>query len=335
MADKRQYSAMRPRPPAPAPEHRVAVLAYDGLCTFEFAIAVEVFGLARPELGDHWYRSFRVCAVDRGALRATGGVRIAVDGGLPALARADTIVIPGWRDPDERPPEVLLAALRRAHGRGARLLSICSGVYVLAASGLLDGRRATTHWRYLDHLRATHPGIALEPDVLYVDEGQLLTSAGSAAGIDLCLHLVRRDFGVATANAVARRLVMPAHREGDQAQYLHRPLPARERHSLAPLLDRVRSRLHEDWPVPRMADEAHLSPRHFARRFQETTGTSPGEWLLTERLGAARDLLEAGDTAIELVAERCGFGSAATLRHHFRTRLGVSPNDYRRRFGSG
>ncbi len=191
----------------------VVVLAYDGLCTFEFGVAVEIFGLPRPEMGPDWYR-FAVAGLDPGPMRAEGGVRLLADGGLELLERAGTIVVPGWRGADEPVPGALATALRAAAARGARILSICSGVFVLAAAGLLDGRRATTHWRHAEALAARHPGIRVTPDVLYVDEGPILTSAGSAAGIYLCLHLVRRDFGPAAANAVARRLVVPPHRDG-------------------------------------------------------------------------------------------------------------------------
>ena len=203
---------------------RVVALAYDRMAAFEFGIVVEVFGLPRPEIEVPWYR-FEVCALDRGPLRATGGVTMRARLGLRALSRAGTIVIPGWRDPDERPPEALLKAVRAAHARGARLVTICSGVFVLAAAGLLDGRRATTHWRYVERLRALHPRVRVEPDVLYVDEGSILTSAGSAAGIDLCLHVVRRDYGAEIANQVARRLVVSPQREGGQSQYVPAPVP--------------------------------------------------------------------------------------------------------------
>lgn len=315
----------------PRPPHSVAVLAYDGLCTFEFAIAVEIFGLPRPELGPDWYR-FAVHAVDSGPLRATGGIRISAPR-RNALATADTVVIPGWCDPDTEPPPALLRALRRAHDRGARLLSICSGAFVLAATGLLDGRRATTHWLYADRLRERYPRIQVDPDVIYVDEGELLTSAGSSAGIDLCLHLVRRDYGATVANQIARRLVVPAHREGGQAQFVEKPMPARERDALAPLLDRIRARLDEAWPVSRMAAAVHMSERNFLRHFRGATGSSPGEWLIGERVAHARRLLETTAQPIEIVAAHCGFGSPATLRHHFVARLGLSPQRYRLRFG--
>lgn len=318
-----------PKPRA-KPPHSVAVLAYDGLCTFEFAIAVEIFGLPRPELGPDWYR-FAVHPMQTGPLRATGGIRISAPR-RNALAGADTIVIPGWCDPDVEPPPALLRALRRAHDRGARLLSICSGVFMLAATGLLDGRRATTHWLHAERLRARYPRIQVDPGVIYVDEGQLLTSAGSSAGIDLCLHLVRRDYGPVVANQIARRLVVPAHREGGQAQYVERPMPRRERAGVAPLLDRIRAGLDQPWPVPRMAAQMHMSERNFLRRFREATGQPPGEWLLGERLAHARELLETTTHPVGAIAERCGFGTAATLRHHFARRIGLSPQRYRERF---
>src|SRR5437660_7574360 len=223
--------------------HRVIALVYDGLCTFEFAIVVEIFGLPRPELPVDWYR-FSVCSLEGAPVRATGGVRVTATSGLRALRGGETIVIPGWRDPDEIPPTALLNALRRAHDRGARLMSICSGVFVLAAAGLLDGKRATTHWMYADRLRPRYPDIRLEPDVLYVDEGSILTSAGSAAGIDLCLHVVRRDFGAEAANHVARRLVVPPHRDGGQAQFAVRPVPPDESNGLARVLQWAQSHLN-------------------------------------------------------------------------------------------
>lgn len=308
------------------------VLAYDGLCTFEFGVAVEVFGLPRPELGPNWYR-FAVAALDAGPLHAMGGIRVEADGGLDLLDQANIIVIPGWRGAREPVPERLVSALRRTDARGARILSICSGAFVLAAAGLLNGRRATTHWRYASTLADLYPDIQLVPDVLYVDEGNILTSAGSAAGIDLCLHLVRRDFGPEAANSVARRLVVQPHREGGQAQFIEAPVPtAREGSRLAPLLDHLRETLAEDHSLSSMASRAGMSLRTFLRRFQAMTGNTPGEWLLMERLTRSRDLLERSSLPVEEVATLTGFGSAATLRHHFRQRLGLSPASYRARF---
>lgn len=317
--------------PMASTRHTVAALAYDGLCTFEFGIAVEVFGLPRPELDVEWY-DFVVCSFERGPLRATGGVQIEAAAGLPALRRADTIVVPGWRDVDEVPPEPLLRALRAAHARGARLMTICSGVFVLAAAGLLDGRRATTHWRYVDRLRSRHPFVVVEPDVLYVEDGRILTSAGSAAGIDLCLHVVRRDFGAEVANRVARRLIVPPHRDGGQAQYVPEPLRPSAGKGLAAVLDWAGRSLAAPLTVEELARRAAMSPRTFARRFRAETGTTPHRWLLHQRLLAAQRRLETTLDPIDEVAAASGFDSAATLRLHFRRALGTTPTAYRRRF---
>jgi AraC family transcriptional activator FtrA len=317
------------------PNRLVVTLAYDRLCTFEFGIATEVFGLPRPEMGPDWYR-YAVCAVDRGPLRAVGGFQVMADGGLELLREAGTIVIPGWRGADEPVPPALIEGLRDAHARGARLMSICSGVFVLAAAGLLSGRRATTHWHYVEQLSKAYPDIRVEPDVLYVDEGSVLTSAGSAAGIDLCLHVVRHDFGAEAANRLARRLVVPPHREGGQAQFIERPVPpAREGARFGPLFDRMRARLAEEQPLAELAAEAGMSLRTFLRRFKAATGMPPGEWLLAERLLHARELLETTPHSVEDIAAASGFGSPATLRHHFRTRLATTPAAYRLRFGQG
>lgn len=310
----------------------VVALAYDGLCTFEFAIVAEVFGLARPEMGPGWYR-FGNAAIEPGPLRAHGGLRVEVDGGMPLLNEADLIVVPGWKGADVPVPAALTEALRAAHARGARLASICSGAFVLAATGLLDERRAATHWRYADALRAAHPGIEVDASVLYVEEGRVLTSAGSAAGIDLMLHIVRADFGADAANSVARRLVMPAHRSGGQAQFVERPVAKWPESRLAPLLDRVRAAPQRRWAVAEMAREAAMSERSFLRRFVEATGASPGEWLAGVRVDAARRLLEATPLPVEEVARLAGFGSVAALRHHFARATALSPRDYRERFG--
>lgn len=321
-------------PPAPAPPENplVVALAYDGLCTFELGVAVEIFGLPRPEMGPGWYR-FAVAAAEPGPLRATGGLMIACEGGPELLEQAGTIVVPGWRGADAPVPDAIAAALRRAHARGARVLSLCSGVFVLAAAGLLDGRRCTTHWRYAERLAAAYPRLAVAPDVLYVDEGAVLTAAGSAAAIDLCLHLVRRDFGAAAANSVARRLVVPPHREGGQAQFVEAPVPrAREGARFGTLIDGMRAALDRPHTIASMAAAAGMSARTFQRRFKAATGLAPADWLSGERVARARVLLETTDASLEDVAAACGFGAVATLRHHFRARLGASPGAYRRRF---
>lgn len=316
---------------APLPSLVVA-LAYDGLCTFEFGVAVEIFGLPRPELGNDWYR-FAVAAVDHGELRATGGVRIVTDGDMALIARADTVIVPGWRDVDAPVPDTLCQQLRTAHQRGCRMVSICSGVFVLAAAGLLDGRKATTHWRYLDTLQQRYPAIDVVPDVLYIDEGTLLTSAGSAAGIDLCLHVVRRDFGQETANSVARRLVVQPHRDGGQTQNVVRPVPvARESKRLGLLFDYLHQQLADNHTVASLANRAGMSPRTFLRRFQDATGTTPARWVLNERLVRARAMLEKTRLSLDNIAARVGFGSASTLRYHFQQHFSVSPTAYRKKF---
>jgi AraC family transcriptional activator FtrA len=318
-----------PNPPSSAP--LVVVLAYDGLCTFEYGVAVELFALPRPEMGEGWYR-FATAAVEPGDLNGLGGVRIVGDGGLELLAQASVIIAPGWRGMDAPVPAPLVEALHAAHARGARLMSICSGVFVLAATGLLDGRRATTHWRYADALRARYPAIQVQPDVLYVDEGDLLTSAGSAAGIDLGLHLIRRDFGPEAANAVARRLVVPPHRDGGQAQFVERPVPvAHEASRLGPILDRMRGELASAHTIKALAGAAGMSERTFLRRFEAATGDTPARWLLAARLNRARDLLETSPAGIDQVAEAVGLGAPA-LRHHFRRQFSTTPGAYRARF---
>src|SRR5215510_15396552 len=227
--------------------HRVVALAYDGLGMFEFGIVVEAFALKRPELNVPWYR-FGVCSVEPGPIRVLGGITIEASSGLGALRRADTIVVPGWKTTGELPPTALLSALRNAYRRGARVVSICSGVFLLAAAGLLDGKRATTHWRYVDRLSRRYPSINVEPDVLYVDEGRILTSAGSAAGIDLCLHIIRRDYGAEIANQVARRLVVSPHREGGQAQFIERAVENEENPWFSKLLEWAQRHIEEELP---------------------------------------------------------------------------------------
>ncbi|WP_142984668.1 transcriptional regulator FtrA [Atlantibacter hermannii] len=310
----------------------VVALAYDGLCTFEFGVAVEIFGLARPELGPDWYR-FAVAAVDEGELRATGGVRVMADGDMSLIAQAGTVIVPGWRGADTPVPDALCQQLREAHRRGCRILSICSGVFVLAAAGLLEGCRATTHWRYLETLQQRYPDVEVVPDVLYVDEGTVLTSAGSAAGIDLCLHLVRRDFGQEATNSVARRLVVQPHRDGGQTQNIVRPVPvARESKRLGLLFDYLHQQLADNHTVASLASRAGMSPRTFLRRFQDATGTTPARWLLNERLMRARGMLEKTRLSLDSIAIQVGFGSSSTLRYHFQQHFSVSPAAYRKSF---
>lgn len=320
-----------PSPTSPR-NRRVAALLYERLCPFEFGIAAEVFGLPRPEMGKDWYRFSTCTEAPRRPLRANGGLKVMAGGGLNALRDAGTIIIPGWHTDRKPPSPALRKALWAAHERGARLVTICSGVFLLAAAGLLKGRRVTTHWRYAEQLQAAYPDLSVEADVLYVDDGDILTSAGSAAGVDLLLHIVRKDFGPQAANSVARRLVMPPHRDGNQAQYIEKPVPERADGRLAPLLDAIRRRPGAEWTVAKMAEAAAMSERTFVRRFQELTGASPGDWLGGVRTDAARELLESSRASLEYIATAVGFGSLGTLRHHFRTRLSTTPANYRRRF---
>lgn len=316
----------------------IGLVAYDGLCTFEFGIMVELFGLPRPEF-DEWYR-LRVAGERRGPLRAAGGVTVEAPATWRVLGSAGTIVVPGWRRPFDEVPGALVRTLRRAHDEGARIVSVCSGVFVLAAAGLLDGRRATTHWRYAEELAALYPEIDVDPDVLYVDEGSVLTSAGSAAGADLGLHLIARDFGAAAAAEVARRMVVPPHRDGGQRQFISAPLgppglpdPASDEATrVARVMDSVRRRLHQPHSVAGMARAARMSERTFARRFRDATGTTPHRWLVSERVERARRLLETTSHGMDEVARRSGFGDAQLLRMHFRRALGVPPSGYRRSF---
>ncbi|WP_206957069.1 transcriptional regulator FtrA [Trinickia acidisoli] len=304
----------------------VGVLAYDGVNAFEFGIAVEVFGLRN--MGANWYRVVVCADQPKHPLLLGFGVKLLTDAGLACLEEASTIIVPGWHDIDAVPPEPLLETLRHAHARGVRIASICSGVFVLAAAGLLDGRRAAVHWAQADALARRYPNLLVDPRVLYVDDGDILSSAGRAAGLDLCVHIVRRDYGAAVANEVARRLVIPAHREGGQAQFISVPVRD-EGDPLADVLAWARMHLDEDMTIDTLADKTGMSRRTFIRHFERATGVSPGEWVLQERITQARQLLEDTAMPIEDVATACGFGSADTLRHHFRVRFGTSPGRYR------
>ena len=316
--------------------HLVVAVAYDRLCTFEFGCVVELFALPRPELGVDWYR-FAVCAAEGGPIRAAGGVTMTAPYTLKLLDRADTIIIPGWRDADETPPEPLLRKLRAAARRGARLCSICSGVFVLAAAGVLDGKTVTTHWRYADKLRARYPSLRVESDALYVDEETIVTAAGSAAGLDMLLHLVRRDHGGAVANRVAQRLVVPPHRDGGQAQFVPRPMPPEDDGGrLARLIDWMRGHASSAHTIESLATRAAMSGRTLQRRFREATGLGPYEWLIRERVALAKDMLETRPRlSIGVVAERAGFGSEESMRRHFRRIAMTSPAAYRQQFARG
>jgi AraC family transcriptional regulator, transcriptional activator FtrA len=309
----------------------VVALLYDGLCTFEFGIVAEVFGLYRPEMGPGWYR-FASCAIEKGSLRAHGGFVFQADHGPELLAKADIIVIPGWKGAHVPVPERLCDQIRAAHARGARLVSICSGAFVLAATRLLDGGTATTHWRHAAALQARFPKVRIDATSLYRSHNRVFTSAGSAAGIDLLIDIVRQDFGPRAANSVARRLVVSAHRTGGQAQFLERPVPVHPGREIAPLLDRIRDNLKQSWTTATMARECRMSLRTFLRRFREATGRSPGDWLVEERIEAAKVLLCEQPLSIETISAVVGFGSAHALRHHFRSKAGLTPTEYRSRF---
>jgi AraC family transcriptional activator FtrA len=248
------------------------------------------------------------------------------------LDRADTIVIPGWRNPDESPPEALLEKLRAAYARGARLCSICSGAFVLAWAGLLDGKRATTHWRMTDKMRKGFPAIQVESSHLFVDDDQIITSAGSASGLDMMLYLVAKDYNSKVANLVAQRLLMPPHRQGGQAQFITRPMIADEPARLSKLIDWLRGHLDKEHTLTSLAKQAAMSPRTLQRQFNEATGLSPIEWLLQERVALSKQLLETPNISISSISERAGFGSEESFRHHFRRVAGVSPSGYRRTF---
>lgn len=310
----------------------VVTLAYDGLCSFEFGIALEIFALPRPEFNFPWYQH-RVAGTEAGPMRAANGLTLYADAGLELLEQASTIIIPGWKGIDAVPPPTLLTALRAAHQRGARLLSICSGVFVLAAAGLLAGKTVTTHWRYCDALRRRYPTLTVDDSVLYVDNGQIITSAGSAAGIDACLHLVARDYGAGVANQVARRLVMAPHRDGGQRQFIPQPVMPRSGETLAGLLDKVQAALNEPWSVARMAAAVNMSERTFLRRFMRVTGQTPKRWLSQARIAQARAWLEQDERQIEEIAQACGFQTSEGFRQLFRQSVGVTPSAYRQRFG--
>lgn len=308
----------------------VGVLLLPGLELFEFGVLSEVFGIDRRELGVPRFQ-FEVCAPRPGEPIVTQGVSVTAEHGLEALQGKDLVAVPACAPAADYGQDVL-EALRAAAGSGSIMLSVCSGVFALGAAGLLDGRPCTSHWAHMDQLRELYPEADVQPDVLFVDDGDLVTSAGTAAGIDACLHLVRRELGSRIATRIARRMVVPPQRQGGQRQYVLDPIPERSGDSLQPVMAWVRSRLHEPHDVRSMARKAAMSERTFARRFVAETGTTPHQWLLGQRILRARDLLETTTLDVEAVAQRSGFGSAATLRQQFRRALGTSPHAYRQSF---
>ena len=313
--------------------HVVVALISHGVSPFELSVGCEVFGIERPELVDPWYR-FVVCSADEPPIRASWGAFSLVDvAPLSALGRADTVLIPAWPGRADPAPVEVVRALRRAHRRGARILTLCSGAFLAAQAGLLDGLPATTHWMYARELAERFPSVDVQPDVLYVDAGQIMSAAGTAAGIDLCLHVVRQDHGAEVANAVARRMVVPPQRHGGQAQFAEAPVPACPAEDpLADVIEWAIEHLDEELPVEVLAARAAMSPRTFARRFRSATGTTPLQWVLRQRVLLAQRLLETTDEPVEHVAQRVGFGSAAVLREHFGRQLRTTPQAYRRAF---
>ncbi|MEU3738247.1 MULTISPECIES: helix-turn-helix domain-containing protein [unclassified Streptomyces] len=306
---------------------------------YELSIPCTVFGKPQPDLSDEWY-DFRLCSAPRGegGFDSRSGLTVRTPYGLDDIVGADTVIVTSVPDAcveEGRPlPEGLAAALRRAYDAGARMVSLCTGAFALAEAGLLDGRRATAHWMHTAQLAARYPKVEVDDSVLYVDDGDVLTSAGVSAGLDLCLHLVRRDLGAHVANQLARRMVVPAHRPGGQAQFIDLSVPATDDEGLGPVLDWARARLDRPLTVDDLARRASMSPRTLYRRLQAATGTTPLQWLLNQRLARAQSLLESTSAPIDKIAELSGLGTANNLRHHFLKQVGVSPGDYRRAFGA-
>lgn len=333
MTDTDKIGPNRSKPIRMKPQRKclVAVVAFDRISAFHLSVPCMVFGDALRE--DSPFQVV-VCAGGPGPLRTRTGFGLTGLAPLSTLRKADVVIVPSWRDVEEPAPPRLLQALREAHARGAQVVGLCLGAHVLAESGLLDGRRATTHWEYAAAFARRFPAIDVDADVLYVEDANVLTSAGTAAGIDACLHLLRQRLGAAEANRVARRLVVPPHRQGGQAQFIEQPLPRTAGGArLARLIDGVRQRLHEPHTLDSLAGDAKMSRRTFTRQFKALTGTSVQSWLLAERLALSQRLLEETDQPVENVSGMAGFGSVVSLRHHFRRAFGVSPTAWRRNFG--
>jgi transcriptional regulator GlxA family with amidase domain len=325
-------STARPAFTAGADQRRVAVIAFDRMSPFHLSVPCIVFGEDRSDGGVPPFE-LCVCAAEPGPLTTTAGFTVGTSHGLEMLRHAEVIVVPSWRDTGEPPPAELVQALREAHARGAILVGLCLGAFVLAHAGLLDGRPATTHWAAADAFAQRFPQVRFDPDVLYVDDGNLLTSAGTAAGLDCCLHLLRRLCGTPAANYVARRLVVPPHRQGNQAQFVQQPVAPRGRGDrLSELLDWIREHLEASHTLDSLAERALMSRRTFTRQFRLTTGSTVSAWLLGERLARAQQLLETTDQPIDGIAQRAGFGSAASLRQHFVEAFRTSPSAWRREF---
>jgi AraC family transcriptional regulator, transcriptional activator FtrA len=314
-------------------QHLVGLAVTEGAPIFELAIPCEVFGRFREGLPQPWY-NLRICAPSGMRIPVSNGFAASEPDDYGALTRADTVIVTAVRDIYEEPAPDLVAAIKAAHRSGARVVSLCTGAFVLAAAGLLDGRPATTHWNCADELARRYPAVKLNPGVLYVDDGDVLTSAGTTAGIDLCLHIVRRDRGAAVANTLARRLVAPAHRDGGQAQYIESPAAGPDDPGLAPLLDWMRAHLHEPLTLTAIAQHANTTKRTLIRHFRAITGTTPIKWLNAQRIQRARELLETGTLPVEEVGEVSGLGAPANFRRHFIPATGVTPSAYRRAFNA-
>jgi len=322
---------MRSTTAKPAVE-TIAVVAFDGISPFHLSVPCMVFGEDRTDTGAPRFR-VQVCAPEPGPLATNAGFTLGVPHGLEAIRRAQIVVVPSWCDDGRPAPPALIRALQAAHRRGATVVGLCLGAFVLAEAGLLDGRPATTHWHLAAAFAKQYPQVVLQPEVLYVDDGNVLTSAGTAAGIDCCLHLLRVRYGADTANRAARRMVVAPHRQGGQAQYIQQPMPAAaERDRLTPLLEWLGRHLQTPHELDELARRALMSRRTFTRRFRESTGTTVGQWLQNKRLALAQRLLETTDRSVERVAADAGFGSAVLLRKHFATAFKVSPTAYRRQF---
>ncbi|MBZ9740261.1 MULTISPECIES: GlxA family transcriptional regulator [unclassified Mesorhizobium] len=310
----------------------IAVLAFDGISPFHLSVPCLVFGADRTSLGLPRF-DFRVCGVEKGPLRTDAGLGILVPYGLSALDDADIVIIPSWKDLEAPLAEPLEDALGRAHRRGALIVGLCLGTFAIAAAGLLSGRKATTHWAYTEQLRALHPDVSVDADVLYVDDGDIVTSAGVAAGLDCCLHIVRARYGAEAALRLARHVVISPHRQGGQAQFIERPVARTAKADrFTGALDAVRATPGETHSLDSVAEAAGLTRRTFTRRFQKSIGTSFGDWLTSQRVELAQRLLEATEKSMDIVAFEAGFGSATSLRQHFSARLRTSPAQYRREF---
>lgn len=314
--------------------HTIAVIAFEGLSPFHLSVPCIVFGDDLLKLGAPRYRLL-ICGERTGPVRTMSGFNIDVEHDLSLLEEADTVILPAWPDPTQRPSKLLTQALSAAHARGGRIVGLCLGTFVLAEAGLLDGRAASTHWAWADEFEQRYPQVALNRNAIYIDEGDILTSAGTAAAIDCCLHIVRNDYGAEIANRIARRLVVAPHRHGGQAQYIEKPLPATaDADQLDATINWAIAHLNEPLSLERLAEHAGMSLRSFTRHFKKKTGDTFTQWLLNHRLATAQRLLETSACSIDHVAEMAGFGSTVSLRQHFTRAFSISPASYRRQFRS-